>query len=237
MATIISLRETRSRRLEMVLEELESRPLTWSELRAMLSEIGEVVEEPYGILRIIRKHQSLVLRSTLNGTAVPAAQLVRIRQFIEDTQGAPPRVSRAGDWLVVIDHLEASVFRFLDAAEVPQLVRCPPPDGRAAKPTVKRVNTGEGFVPPGFFAPLAGALRCARRILIIGGEKTLGGEAERFIAWLRGYRPELAQRIVATLAVEPHEFTEAGLAAKARDFFVQLDARCAGDEGVRGAAG
>lgn len=222
----------------MLLEELGSRPLTWTELRTMLREIGEVTDEPYGILRITRKGQSLVLRSPADGTSLQPAQLARIRQFIEKTKSAPPRLARAGEWLVVIDRFEASVFRSLAAGAMPQLICSRPPDTErgARAPAMKRPNAGDASIPPGFFEPLVGVLHCARRILIIGREATMGGEAERFVAWLRGYRPAVAQRIVGSIAVEPHEFTEAGLVAKARDFYAQLARRCAGSADAGGAS-
>lgn len=214
----------------MWLEELESRPLNWSDLRTMLNEIGDVMEEPYGILRVTRKGQSLVLRSPAEGAPLQAAQLVRIRQFLERTRSAPTRVSRAGEWLVVIDRFEASVFRSLDAGAVPQLIRSRPGGGEAGahSPAPNHPNAGDESAPPGFFEPLAGVLHCARRVVIIGRETTLGGEAERFVRWLFGYRPAVAQRIVGSIAVEPHEFTEAGLVAKARAFYAKLNERCAG---------
>lgn len=214
----------------MWLEELESRSLTWSDLRTMLNEIGEVMEEPYGILRVTRKGRSLVLRSPAEGAPLPAAQVARIRQFLERTRSAPPRASRAGEWLVVIDRFEASVFRSLNAGAVPQLIRSHPAAAEAGghPPSPDHQNAGGPSTPPGFFEPLAGVLHCARRVVIIGRETTLGGEAERFVRWLFGYRPAVAQRIVGSIAVEPHEFTEAGLVAKARAFYANLNRGCAG---------
>lgn len=222
----------------MWLEELESPALKWTDLRRMLDEIGEVTEEPYGIVRVTRKGQSLSLRSLAGGAALPAAQLARVRQFIERTRSATPQVSRAGEWLVVIDRFEASVFRSLSADAMPQLIRSRPSDGEvgARRAAGKRGGAGGETVSPGFFEPLVGVLHCARRILIMGRETTLGGEAERFVGWLRGYRPAVAERIVGSIAVEPHEFTEAGLVAKARDFYAKLNGRCAVDRG-RGSDG
>jgi hypothetical protein len=126
-----------------------------------------------------------------------------------------------GDWLVVIDRLEASVFRSLTRGAMPQLIRS---NGRYAE-TVSGPSPGtsqdvhEPSRLPGFFEPLAGVLHGARRILIFGRATTLGDEANAFILWLRGHAPEIAGRVVASVLVEPHQCSEDALLDRARAIY------------------
>lgn len=220
MRATISLPEQHQRTYEMVLEDpMSPTIIKWSAVRALLDEIAEVVEEPYGILRISRKGQSLVLHTPANGLEPASPELACIRQFIRQTQSAPRKVARSGEWLVVIDRHDASVFRSVAPGAVPQVIRSHHPANGGPPPVMTFLNGPLDPALPDFFEPLAGVLNGARRILIFGRETTLGGETERFIRWLRGSRPAVAERIVGAVPVEPHEHTEAGLVAKARDFY------------------
>jgi hypothetical protein len=45
---------------------------------------------------------------------------------------------------------------------------------------------------------------------------------DQFTAWLNRHRPELAKRIVGSVAIDEHHLTEGQLLAKARDFFAPI---------------
>jgi hypothetical protein len=121
-----------------------------------------------------------------------------------------------GDWLIVIERLEASVYRSIAAGAMPQLVRSNVVTTKAAKTYLN----ARGHSPlPGYFEPLAGVLHGAQHILIFGRSPCLEDTMVPFIAWLRGCHPDIARRIVSALHVEPHECSDAGLLAKARTIY------------------
>jgi hypothetical protein len=121
-----------------------------------------------------------------------------------------------GDWLIVIERLEASVFRSIAADSLPQLIHS---HGVTTKGAKTYLNGREHSPLPGFFEPLAGVLHGAQHILIFGRSPSLDDTMVPFIAWLRGCHPEIARRIVSALHVEPHECSDAGLLAKARTIY------------------
>lgn len=132
----------------------------------------------------------------------------------------PPPVPTA-DWLVVIARCEATVFRSVAPGTVPQIIR-PQPAGTkpGARPARDFLPGPKSTVPlPAFFEPLAGVLHGARRILIFGRVADAGSEADPFIRWLRGHRPEVAQRIVGSMWLDTDQCGEAGWLAQARDFY------------------
>jgi hypothetical protein len=75
MPPAISLPGPHQRTYELLFEDPMAAGLTWSAPRALLDEPGEIVAEPYGILRVTRKGQSLVVR-TPGGMGSAPEQLV-----------------------------------------------------------------------------------------------------------------------------------------------------------------
>ena len=133
----------------------------------------------------------------------------------------PQLPDRPADWLVVITRCEASVFRSVAPGTAPQIIRPQQSDRKpGAQPARDALNGHEHTLPlPAFFEPLAGVLHGARRILIFGRVTDTGSEADPFMRWLRGYRPLVAQRIVGSMWIEPHQCGHAGWLAQARDFY------------------
>jgi hypothetical protein len=126
-----------------------------------------------------------------------------------------------GDWLVVIERLEASVFRSVEVNAVPQVIRShrAATETHSGSPTKTYLNGREHSPLPGFFEPLAGILHGAQRILIFGRSPPLEDATGPFVAWLRGGHPEIARRIVTSAHLEPHESSDAGSLAKARTIY------------------
>lgn len=223
MPSTLPLPAPHQRTYEMLLQNPMSPSLTWSAVRALLDEMAEVAEDPDGLLTVTDHSHSLGLRPPAKGVVLDAEQLARVREFVERMELKPARIAPGGDWLVVIEGLEAAVFRSVATGAVPQLVRSHEPDHAAKPPAPPTGRNGRKPRPPGFFEPLAGILHGARKILIFAPQATLGAEADRFTRWLHGYRPAIAQRIVASVPVGLDELTEAGLLAKARDLYRRVE--------------
>lgn len=133
----------------------------------------------------------------------------------------PSPSTEPGDWLVVIERLEASVFRSLESDAVPQVIRSQlsrdePRVGSAAQTHQDR---DERPPLPGFFEPLAGVLHGAQRILIFGRSVSAGDATGPFTAWLRGGHPEIARRIITSVQLDAQEQSDAEVLAKARTIY------------------
>ncbi len=67
-----------------VLQQPIARGVPWQELRTMLKEIGEVVHEPRGVLKVSRNGQTLVLRQPYNSELAGALVLAQVRRFLQE---------------------------------------------------------------------------------------------------------------------------------------------------------
>jgi hypothetical protein len=198
-----------------------SHNLGWREVRALLEKIGELTEEPNGNLKVTRNGQSLMLRPPRTKDAAPD-ELMALRHFLEESEVTEPAAKAlAAQWLVVVDHREARIYRSAEPGAVPQLIR---PHGREEffrqAPHAKDFTRGqEKPEANSFFEPVAGVLNGAGKILVFGNGTGTGSEMDQFTMWLKQHRPELAKRVVGAVVVDGHHLTEAQLLAKARDFY------------------
>ena len=65
---------------------------------------------------------------------------------------------------------------------------------------------------------MAAALEGAGPILIFGTGTGTGSEMEQFVAWLGQHHPDVARRVIGSLAIDENHLTEGQLLAKAREF-------------------
>lgn len=129
---------------------------------------------------------------------------------------------RTANWLVVIDHHEARIYRSAMPGALPQQIRSQLPEGflRPALPGTK--ESARNRTRPDahtFFEPVAGVLNGAGTILILGSGADTRREMDLFAGWLRQHRPALAGRIIATLSEDEPRLTEEELLARARDYY------------------
>ena len=77
--------------------------------------------------------------------------------------------------------------------------------------------------PNSFFEPVAKALQAAGQILIFGTGTGSSSEMDQFITWVKTHHPEMARRIIGSLAVDEQHLTEDQILAKARDFYANAE--------------
>jgi hypothetical protein len=146
-----------------------------------------------------------------------------VRHFLEKTEATPiDEKMKVTQWLVVIDHREARIYRSAEPGSVPQQIRPAhkPEEFFRHAPDSKDFSRGQEKPNPNdFFEPVAGVLNGAGKILIFGSGTGTSSEMEQFVAWLNETRPDLAKRIVGTQVIDEHHITEAQLLAKARAFY------------------
>jgi hypothetical protein len=124
-------------------------------------------------------------------------------------------------WLLVIDHQEARIFRSKMHGAVPQEIQPHEPGDffRHAQDSKEASRGKERPDPNSFFEPVAKALQPAKQILVFGVGKGMSSEMEQFIAWSKIHHPEMAGRIIGSLAVDEHHLTQDQILAKAREFY------------------
>lgn len=186
--------------------------LGWSDVHALFRQLGQVEVEPNGNLKATRNGQVLVLPMPRTKDVAGTDELMALRHFLERSATVlADAKAHAAEWVVVIDHHEARIYRSTAPGAVPQQIR---------------LHTAEDFFrgreklePNGFFAPVAGVLNGAGKILIFGSGTGTSSEREQFTNWLKNHRPEIAQRMVGSVVIDEHHMTEAQLLAKARALF------------------
>src|ERR1700722_5136876 len=87
-----------------------SHDVSWHKLIALFNELGEVVNEHNGNIRVSRNGHSLVMRPVTK-EVTDMAELMKIRHFLASSSSAETTAFPSGkNLLVVIDHREARIF-------------------------------------------------------------------------------------------------------------------------------
>jgi hypothetical protein len=151
-----------------------------------------------------------------------ADEVMILRHFLQGSETRTPEAGEAEmDWLVVIDHHEARLFRSEMRGSVPQQI-LPHEPGRYFRhaPHSRDFTRGEERPDPNtFFGPLAHALLPAGRILIFGTGTGMASEMKQFVDWLAQHQPELSKRVIGSLAVDENHLSDGQLLEKAREFY------------------
>ncbi len=199
-----------------------SHNLEWRAVRALLSKLGQIAEEPNGNLKVTRNGWTLVLPQPRTKDVADPEELMALRHFLERSETPAPETNdREMHWLLVIDHHEARIFRSEIHGSVPQQILPHEPDNHFRHAhNAKDFSRGQEKPDPNsFFEPVAKALQPAGQILVFGSGTGMSSEMDQFITWMAGHHPELAQRIIGSLVVDEHHLTTDQLLEKAREFY------------------
>jgi len=222
MNSIASLTGSHLRAYNAIFQHPVSHNLAWHDVDALLRQLGQVDEEPNGNLKVTRNGHILILPPPRTKDVAETEELMALRHFLEQSETAPsdPKVMET-QWLVVIDHHEARIFRSAAHGAVPQLVRPHVPEDyfRHAHNSMGFSRGQEKPDPNSFFEPVAAMLNGAGKILIFGTGTGMSSEMDQFVAWLNLHHPIVAKRIIGSLVIDEHHLTEGQLLAKAREFF------------------
>jgi hypothetical protein len=197
----------------------------WREVQALLGQLGKVTEEPDGSLKITRNGQILVLPSPRPKEVAKPDELLALRHFLERSETVPPGTAqKAAQWLVVIDHREARIYRSVVAGAVPQQIRPHVAQDffQTSNPARDSARSPGKTDPGNFYEPVAGVLNGAGEILVFGCGTGKSSEMDQFTAWLKAHRPALADRIIGSRVVDEHHLTEGQLLAKARAIYANV---------------
>lgn len=201
-----------------------SHNLEWRSVYGLLEKLGQVTEQPDGNLKAVRNGHTLILNPPRTKDVAETEDVMALRHFLEQSETAP--AEEPGEeiqWLLVIDHHEARIFRSTAPGTIAQQIRPhAPEDFFRHAPDSQNFSRGQEKPDPNsFFEPVAGALNGAGKILIFGTGTGMSSEMDQFVAWLQRNRPQLAKRIIGSVVVDENHLTEDELLAKAREFFAK----------------
>jgi hypothetical protein len=210
------------RTFQTIFQHPVSHNLGWHDVHALLRQLAQVEAEPNGNLKVIRNGQALVLRPARTKDVAGTDELMKIRNFLEQSEMAIPKAEAPeACWLVVIDHHAARIFRSAIHGTVAEQIR-PNETDEAISHTHSFDGFSRGQEKPEahrFFGPIADALKGAGQVLVFGSGSGTANEMDQFTAWVGAHRPELAGHIAGSLTIDEHHLTDAQLLAKARDFY------------------
>lgn len=196
--------------------------LTWREIRALLPNLGSLVDAPNGNLLVVRHGHTYTLQASAITGVITADELVKLRHFLVDSEEpAVDAANEAGHFLLVINHHAARIFRSEMRGTLPERIAPFEAEG-----FVRQDHLPDDFShgrekpdPVAFFKPVAKALAGATQLLVFGSGKGTSSEMTQFIAWLKQHHPELARKIIGTRVVDEHHLSEPQLLAAARYFY------------------
>jgi len=228
MNTTTSLTGAHLRTYNTIFQHPVSHNLKWNDVHALFRQLGQIEEEPNGNLKVTRHGQTLVLHAHKTKDVSETEEVMALRHFIERSETAQPATAEGKtDWLLVIDHYEARIYRSEMRGAVPQQILPHEPEDY-----FRHAHNSKGFTrgqekpePNSFFEPVARALAGAGRILIFGTGTGMSNEMDQFVAWANDHHPELAERIIGSLVVDESHLTDGQLLAKARDFYYEAQGK------------
>ena len=199
--------------------------LHWRDVRSMLGELGQVVDQPNGHFKTTCNGETVSLHPTSDKLVADVDVLMEIRHFLKRAGIAHTQPAPGGlHLLVVIDHREARVYKTELHGELPQ--RLTPFDphgfGRALHYNQDDSNGQRKPERKSFYEAVAKTLQNAEKILIFGTGTGASSAMEQLLLDLKHNHHDLAERIVGSITVDEHHLTEDQLLAKAREFFVMV---------------
>jgi hypothetical protein len=204
-----------------------SRNLAWRDVVAMLEAMGGITHEQHnGTLKATRNGRTLVMHQPIRKQIADVHELMNLRRFIEQPDALPARTASTGaHLLVVIDHRLARIYKAELFGSVPQ--RIVPYDRSGAGRHLHYVeDDSSGQRKPeikSFYEAVAKTLLDAEKILLFGNGTGASSAMEQLLALLRHDHPDLAKRVVGSVAVDEQHLTEDQLLARARSFYENLN--------------
>jgi hypothetical protein len=195
-----------------------SHNLEWRKVYSLFQHIGVVNVEHNDNLRVTRNGHELVLHRSREKDVTDAADVLQLRHFLQRSDApviAPPGLAQ---WLLVIDHQKARIFRCDTEDREAAVVRPHGPTEFSRYPAdAKEFSRGkEKPDANSYFGPIENALKPPGHILIFGGGTGTSSEMDEFVAWAKERRPLLAAQIVGAEVVDSHHLTDGEMVAKAR---------------------
>jgi hypothetical protein len=198
-----------------------SHNVEWRKLLSLFNELGQVVNEHNGSVRITRNGHNLLLRPSAK-EVTDMGELMKIRHFLASSSGEETPASGPGtNILVVVDHREARIFESEISGSVP--IKLVPYDPHGFGRHVHNIHDhAEGQhhpVPKSFFEAIASHLIGVDQILVFGVGSGGGSAMNELMTELWENHKDLFEHVIGSEVVDEQHLTENELLAKARDFY------------------
>jgi hypothetical protein len=188
----------------------------------MFAQLGDLVEEPNGKMRITRNGQTLSMHA--RGKTLEAEEVICIRHFLNSSAKSGAGDANAKrDLIVVLDHSGARLFHAGTDAPEPAHVEPHDPTGhdqQVHKPKGDDDRHG-GPHRKQFYEAVAKRLKGAERILMIGDGRGASNEIAHFLTEMETHHQELAGRVIGNEILDLHHMSDGEMLAKANDLFAE----------------
>lgn len=212
------------RTYDAILKHPAPHNLQWRDVRALLLAMADVSIESNGNMKATLDGRTVVVRVGNEKDVGEGDELRALRSFLEQsvTSRTPPR-ARGENYLVVIDHREARVYRTEFRGAAPERI-VPLDRGQAGRYLHYVQDDSNGQRRPelrSFYQAVAASLEDADAILIFGGGTGASSAMDQLVHELKDHHPALAERIIGAVVVDEHHQTEGQLLAKARAYYAE----------------
>lgn len=202
-----------------------SHNLEWRKVYSLLQHIGVVTVEANGHLKVVRNGHVLVLHTSQRKDVSEVTEIMELRHFLQRSQDTPGTAAKGRvQWLLVIDHQKARIFRCdLDGSEA-EVIRPHGPSEFFRYPADSKEFSRGKEKPDAntYFGPVGDALKPPGQVLVFGRGTGTSSEMDEFVAWAKERRPILASQIVGAEVVDSQHMTDGEMVAKARAFLATL---------------
>jgi len=204
--------------------------LEWHDVVALMKHLGTVEQENNGNLLVTLNGVSQVLHHSQGKEISDVQQVLALRHFLESAGHGKSKATEAiaGSsplrLLVVINRQETLVFRSEDRDSVPERLHPYDPHG-----TLSRLRHTEGVdrashAPENlaYYEQIAATLAGANEVLLMGNGTGASRAMTHLEDYLTTHHPEIASKILGTLALDLEALTEGQLLQEARTFFQEF---------------
>ena len=192
----------------------------WRDISSMLQALGEMEEAHNGNTKFTRNGQTLVLRPGGSGDGADPSSMMKIRHFLRASDKKIESASPGEQFLVVIDHREARIFKSERSGTAPEKIV--PHDPHGFGQHVHNVHDpAEGQhhpVPKSYYEAVAKSLEGATEILLFGTGTGGGSAMNVLLDELHKNHRDLFDLVIGSQVVDETHLTEGQLLALAREF-------------------
>lgn len=204
--------------------------LAWSDAWHLLERLGTTRPEPNGRVLIAVGNQKFVFRPP-HTKELTSEEVTQLRKFLEGAgvtpdsadvaeKDGPAAKSATPDMVVAVDHHQARLFTIEGTSETGRRLRPYDPHHflhHRAHKQERELRGQHEPEEPSYYSQIVAALAAARRIVLLGHGTGNSNAAAHLEQVLRAKHREIAERIVATKAVDLSAITEPQLLALASE--------------------
>jgi hypothetical protein len=210
-----------------------SHNLEWRDVTALIEHLGTVEEKENGHLTFTVNGVSQVFHRSSEKDVSEIQQVLDLRHFLEsagvDKDGRAAMdatiIPLPLNLLVVINQKETLVFRTEEKDSVPERLHPYDPTG-ALNRLIHTEGVDKASRSPenlAYYEAIAETLAGAKEILLMGNGTGASRAMTHVEDYLTTHHPDLARKVVGTLAVDVEALTEDELLKQARTFFNNLE--------------